>query len=174
MSKLVSEKQIIANRINAKKGGVKTQEWKEISKMNALTFWAYSPILLDEEEHKRYIVIKLDLSDEYSPQWYSEESLINQIALCEVKLYRISLMEEYFNIIAETEWRCLIAENLLNKESEFWKAFYELTLEFSNTIKVRNLPKIEKMQQYRDMIENRKSKYINELMKIKYFKRNYA
>ncbi len=61
MSKL-SQKQLEANRQNAKLGGVKTEEGKAVSKYNALKHGILSQeVLLESENEKRYKKITKEL-----------------------------------------------------------------------------------------------------------------
>ncbi len=176
MSKIVSEKQLLANRENAKKWGIKTLEGKEISKMNALTHWIYSPILFDEGELYSYTLIRLELEEEYKPDWFSEEAQIRQIALYEIKLKRISFMEENFleacnrfNLVRSMVW--------LEELERDMKVGVTTTLKSSDfddaiPIWVRDLEETKRLWEYRDMLENRKAKCIRELMQIQLFKKN--
>ena len=176
MTKFVSEKQILANRENAKKWWVKTQEGKKISKMNAMTHWIYSPILFDEGELYSYTLIRLELEEEYKPDWFSEEAQIRQIALYEIKLKRISFMEENFleacnrfNLIRGMVW--------LEELERDMKVGVTTTLKSSDfddatPIWVRDLEETKRLWEYRDMLEKRKAKCIQELMRIQFYKKN--
>ena len=176
MTKFVSEKQILANRMNAKRGWVKTPEGKEISKMNALTHWIYSPILFDKGELYSYTLIRLELEEEYKPDWFSEEAQIRQIALYEVKLRRISWMEETF-LEACNRFNLIRGMVGLEELERDMKVDVTTTLKSSdfddaNPIRFRDLEETQRLWEYRDMLENRKAKCIHDLMKIQFFKKN--
>ena len=179
MTKPISDKQLIANRINAKKWWVKTEKGKEISKMNSLKYWVYSPRLFDGSEQFAYRTFIEELIEEYKPNWLSEETLICQIALYEVKLHRILYMEEYFNLMASfeniyrAERECSPDSEILSEEQRKANSvLYDMFMNASNILKIRNFEEIESMQKYRDTLENRKAKCINELMKIKFMKKS--
>lgn len=173
MTKKVSEKQLKANRENSKKWWVKTLEGKEKSKMNALKYWVYSSMLFNEVESCAYKTIIEQFVEEFSPEWLSEESLICQMALYEVKLHRVLYMEEYFNSVATFD-NVLTANAYYprREDGDESNSMYQFFIDASEILKVRNLDQIESMQKYREMLENRKSKCLNELMKIKFFKKN--
>jgi hypothetical protein len=103
MKNSISEKQLKANRKNAKKGGVKTSEGKEISKYNALKHGVLSGVITEydkgnfEELHQRLI-------KEFSPEAAIEEILVERIGLYIIRLNHASEAEtEYLMKILDPE-----------------------------------------------------------------------
>ncbi len=80
---MATDKQLKANRINAQKGGVKTPDGKEISKMNALKHGILSnEILLDgdfQENPSEFEEIRNDVCKTYKPEGIIEEFYIQRI-----------------------------------------------------------------------------------------------
>lgn len=111
---MTSEKQIIANRENAKLGGVKTEEGKEISKMNALQHGLLSgEIILKGEDEIAFNRLKNGLIDDLKPKgeleffcverliasiWRLKRSLVVQKAKYELILNPIKIVEFYQGI----------------------------------------------------------------------------
>lgn len=95
MKDSISEKQLRANRENAKKGGVKTHEGKEISKYNALKHGILSDVITEydkgnfKELHQRLI-------KEFNPETFIEEILIERIVLYVIRLNRSARAETEF------------------------------------------------------------------------------
>ncbi len=79
MSKL-SQKQLEANRQNAKLGGVKTEEGKAVSKYNALKHGILSQeVLLESENEKSLIELSKKLRIELKPETELELFLVDRI-----------------------------------------------------------------------------------------------
>ena len=83
----ISDKQLEANRQNAKLGGVKTPEGKAISSLNAVKHSILTNILT-EDEAKDAAVVQARLTKEYDPQSLIEEVLIERITVWYVRLQR--------------------------------------------------------------------------------------
>ncbi len=76
-----SQKQIDANRENAKKGGVKTDEGKAVSKYNALKHGILSKqILFEGEDENELLELEKKLRSELSPASEIELLLVDKIA----------------------------------------------------------------------------------------------
>ncbi len=76
-----SQKQIDANRENAKKGGVKTDEGKAVSKYNALKHGILSKqILFEGEDENELLALEKRLRAELSPSTEIELLLVDKIA----------------------------------------------------------------------------------------------
>ncbi len=76
-----SVKQIAANQENAKKGGVKTDEGKAISRYNALKHGLLSrEVLLKGEDEDFFIAMQKRLRTELSPTTEMEQILVDRIA----------------------------------------------------------------------------------------------
>src|SRR5574344_37973 len=97
------------------------------------------------------------------------------MALYEIKLHRVLYMEEYFNSVATFD-NVLTANAYYptREDGDESNSMYQFFIDASEILKVRNLDQIESMQKYREMLENRKSKCLNELMKVKFYKRNIS
>lgn len=89
---MVSEKQHLANIENAKLGGVKTAEGKAISKYNAITHGIFNLARTEYEEHMHEDILS-DLFNELNPVGILESILVERIALCYLRLYRIAKVE---------------------------------------------------------------------------------
>lgn len=77
---MVSEKQLEANKKNAKLGGVKTPEGKETSKLNALKHGLLSKeALLDDENKEELVSLEKSLRKELKPVGTMEQILVGKI-----------------------------------------------------------------------------------------------
>jgi hypothetical protein len=89
---MTSNKQIEANRENGLKGGVKTEEGKEVSKFNAVKHGIFYTTLSSYE--KDYCQNTLtDLIDELKPVGNLEIFLVERIAIQYLRLFRIAKAE---------------------------------------------------------------------------------
>ncbi len=75
-----SQKQIIANRVNAKKGGVKTDIGKKKVRYNARKHGILCNVLT-EYEGPVFDAFLDSLYEEFQPQTFSEEIVIERIAI---------------------------------------------------------------------------------------------
>jgi len=91
----VSEKQLEANRHNALKGGVKTDEGREIVRFNARKHGILGNLVAEYEGdfYNRYLD---QLFDEFQPNSIIENILVERIALHYLKLYRLAKAEAEF------------------------------------------------------------------------------
>ena len=90
---MVSEKQLKANRENAKKGGIKTEEGKAIAKYNALKHGLLAKeVIVDAgdgaENHEEFQAVISDLIEQYKPEGTVEEMLVEKIAASYWRLRR--------------------------------------------------------------------------------------
>ena len=91
----VSQKQLEANRKNAKLGGVKTEEGKAVSKYNALKHGLLSrEVLLDGEEEKILIEFGKKLRTELKPETELELLLVDRITANTWRLRRAMSIEK--------------------------------------------------------------------------------
>ena len=90
-----SQKQIEANQQNAKLGGVKTEEGKEVSKYNAVKHVILKEIVSDYEQDF-YGDIEERLNEHFSPVGTLEEMLVDRIGICYLRLYRVAKAENEF------------------------------------------------------------------------------
>lgn len=89
-----SQKQIDANRENGKKGGVKTEEGKAVSKYNALKHGLLSKeVLLEGEDEQNLIEVGKRLRTELEPQTELELVLVDRITANVWRLKRVMQME---------------------------------------------------------------------------------
>lgn len=94
---MVSNKQLIANKKNSLRGGVKTTRGKEISKYNALRHGLLRQTLTAYEKeafHKIYV----DFIKQYEPVTIFEKILVERATIYYLKLFRLQKAEqEYMN-----------------------------------------------------------------------------
>ena len=89
-----SQKQIEANRENGKKGGVKTEEGKAVSRYNAIKHGLLSKeVLLNGEDEKTLIEIDRRLRTELQPQTELELVLVDRITANVWRLRRVMQIE---------------------------------------------------------------------------------
>jgi len=90
----ISQKQLEANRQNAKLGGVKTEAGKAISKFNAIKHGLLSKeVLLDGEDEKTLIDVGKKLRAELEPQTELELVLVDRITANVWRLRRVMQIE---------------------------------------------------------------------------------
>lgn len=167
MEKKISLKQIQANRHNAKKGGVKTLEGKEISKYNALKHGILSEVILDydkgnfEELHQRLII-------EFCPKTAIEEIIVERITICIIRLNRA--------VRAETEY----LKSIFNPEVGHHEGSFGIELGKWVVDKEGYKPKISKedvesleniYHRYEKSLENRLYRTLHELERIQRFRK---
>jgi hypothetical protein len=88
----ISVKQLTANRKNAKKGGIKTDKGKAISRLNATRHGIFSNVLLaNTEDKKELIQLRNKLIETFSPVGMMEEILTDRIAVCIWRLRRCAI-----------------------------------------------------------------------------------
>ncbi len=93
---MVSDAQQQANVQNPQLGGVKTEEGKAVSKYNAQKH-AILRQTITEYEQEMYEYVFEKFVQELNPKGVIEELLVERIATCYVKLYRVAKAEgEYF------------------------------------------------------------------------------
>jgi hypothetical protein len=91
---MATEKQIRANRENAKKGGVKTVEGKKVARWNALRHGLLSRLVVIETEHCKesrdvYDLILQSITDAMQPIGAIEEMLVERIVTSYWRLRRV-------------------------------------------------------------------------------------
>lgn len=153
----ISQKQLEANRNNAKLGGVKTDEGKEVSKYNALKHGLLSKeVLLDDDEK--------DILAEFSERIYTE-------------LKPVGVLEKLLtDRIVANMWRL---RRLLKVETATmeWEKYFELKLslnidtprEQTERKAMRDMianKEIEKMLRYEASIERGIFRALHELQRI--------
>lgn len=91
----ISQKQLEANRQNAKLGGVKTEEGKAISKFNAVKHGILCQSLT-EYEKGLYPKVFDDLVAELKPVGFLEMMFVERIAMVFLRLFRVARVEKEF------------------------------------------------------------------------------
>jgi hypothetical protein len=90
----VSQKQLEANRQNAKKGGPKTPQGKAASRMNAVTHGLLCrDVVLADEDPRAFIKLHQGLRADYQPVGEFEEQLVLRIASGFWRLQRVWKVE---------------------------------------------------------------------------------
>lgn len=90
----LTEKQVLANRENAKKGGVKTAEGKAVARLNALKHGLLSQeILLTGENEEALAELEERLTTELQPQGELEIILVDRLASSLWRLRRALAVE---------------------------------------------------------------------------------
>jgi hypothetical protein len=98
---MVSKKQLVANKRNAQKGGVKTAEGKAVTRLNALKHGLLTDeILLTGENEEALARLEERLGDELQPQGELERILVDRIVSSVWRLKR-ALSVETANIVYE-------------------------------------------------------------------------
>lgn len=170
-----SLKQLQANRTNGKLWGVKTIEWKKKVSQNALKHGLTSSRPLDDEENKIYTAILQEVQEEYSITGITETIQAERIAFYSVKIQLASRINERLLTRATVENLEVIESNLRNNIEWFSPEARQELLE--HLISFASIPSLEQaeglstLQRYITSLENRRNKAIDELMKIKNFKR---
>ena len=95
MNDMATEKQIAANRKNARKStGPKSQEGKGIARLNATKHGLRAKeILLPDEEPEQFLALCNDLADQYCPQGILELTIVKRIAECLWRINRAARIE---------------------------------------------------------------------------------
>ncbi|HAT1773592.1 TPA: hypothetical protein I8034_002969 [Legionella pneumophila] len=95
MKKRISDKQRTANMKNTLKGGVKTPEGKSVVRFNARKHGILSSLVAEYEDD--FFKMYLDeLFNEFQPNTFIEQILVERIALHYLKLYRVTKAESEF------------------------------------------------------------------------------
>ena len=90
----ISVKQLTANRKNARKGGVKTDKGKAVSRLNATRHGIFSNVVLANTEDKNELIqLRNKLSETFSPIGILEEILTDRIAVCIWRLRRCAIAD---------------------------------------------------------------------------------
>lgn len=92
---MISEKQLQANTQNAQLGGVKMPEDKAISRFNAVKHGILRQSLTEYEEGL-YPNLLEELLEEFNPIGVVEVMLVERIALCYLRLFRVAKSEREF------------------------------------------------------------------------------
>lgn len=170
-----SLKQLQANRTNGKLWGVKTIEWKKKVSQNALKHGLTSSRPLDDEENEIYSAILQEVQEEYSINGITETIQAERIAFYSVKIQLASRINERLLTRALTENLATVESNFCNNTEWFSpeerKTLIEYLIWFASIPNLEQTEGLSILQRYTTSLENRRNKAIDELMKIKSFKR---
>ncbi len=158
---MTTQKQIEANRENAKKGGVKTDEGKAVSKYNAIKHGILNE-LVSEYEGDYYKEINERLNDHFSPVGVLEKMLVDRIGVYYLKLHRVAKAEnEYMQ--SKLNRRKVVIKELL-------PSLTETIVENEGYIPRIHDDEVEKLSsvylRYEIAIENRLYKALHELQRL--------
>ncbi len=163
MSKKVTQKQLEANQANAKKGGVKTEEGKEVSKYNALKHGILTETVSEYEQSFSKDVMDR-LNSQFQPVGVLEKILVDRIAVYYVKLFR--------GAKAENEYM----QSILNPHQSYVKdlmpapSFSEVIVTNVGYTPIVKQEAVEKLSgtylRYEIALENRMYKAIHELQRL--------
>lgn len=154
---MTTQQQIEANRQNAKLGGVKTDEGKEISKYNALKHGLLSKeVLLEKEDEQNLVELGKRLRNELKPAGELEVLLADRIVANFWRLKRALEVEKN-----AMEWRKNYKEISfgLDKEPESQKKKKQIKAMIVNE-------DMEKLLRYETAIERSIYKALHELQRI--------
>ena len=153
----VSQKQLEANRENAKLGGVKTEEGKAISKYNALKHGLLSKeVLLNKENEKELEELGKRLRAEIKPVGELEMIITDRIIS---NIWRLRRLLEVERAAMECHY----------KNEVDWKYNFEKGEEYGLNKATKNLlvnDDIEKLTRYETTIERSIYKALHELQRI--------
>jgi len=159
----ISQKQQEANKENAQKGGVKTDEGKEVSKYNALKHGILKEVVSDYEQ-SFYEGVSEELNKHFNPIGELEKILVDRIGNYYLKLYRVAKAEREFMkatldprkvVIRDTMPLMDFTETIVENEGYTPKVGQEAVEKLSDTY-----------LRYETAIENRLYKALHELQRL--------
>ena len=155
----ISEKQLEANRENAKKGGVNTEQGKSISRLNAEKHGIFTKVMIAEAEEGEILDQLIGrLFDEFTPKGILEETLVDRIVIFIWRLRRCAIAEK---AIIEQDLKSEGNKNMAiirsprfinSKKMVLYPNNFEVLLRFETTIErqlyrvTRELREIQKMR----------------------------
>jgi hypothetical protein len=159
-----TQKQVDANRENAKKGGVKTDEGKSVSKYNAIKHGILKEVVSDYEQDY-YEDITQRLNDQFNPVGVLEKMLVDRIGVYYLKLYRVAKAEnEYMQSVLDP--RIVKVVDTLDMGLNYTKTIVE-NEGYTPKIKDDDVEKLsETYLRYEIAIENRLYKALHELQRL--------
>jgi hypothetical protein len=153
----ISEKQLEANRQNAKLGGVKTEEGKKKSKFNAIKHGLFSKeVLLEGEDAETLSNLQQNLMKELKPASYLELILVQRIISGIWRLKRVLLAERE---IIENELKDNSLESLSSETTKNVGKVFHSDLSYRDSF--------TKLGKYENGIERSVYKALNELKRLK-------
>ena len=175
----LSKEQLEANRENAKLGGVKTDKGKEISKYNACKHSILRQTITEYEEGL-YENFLHRLVEELKPTDVTEEVLVERIAICYLKLFRIGKAEKELLLerLRPAKTKTVVIQKarapLILDDGLFTDKTETTILEpaYISKIKAEDIEKIlDIYSRYEITIENRLYKALHELERIRRMKK---
>lgn len=163
---MTSIKQLEANRENGLKGGVKTEEGKKISKYNAVKHGILKVVITDYEQGY-YESCLQELIEELEPVGFTENMLVERIALCYLRLFRVAKAEGEF---IKTQLHPFVikhsAHDIINKMTAI--PYDEITVEgYKENISVNAIQQLDQtLLRYDTTIENKLYRALHELQRI--------
>ena len=163
MKKEISQKQLKANRENGKRGGVKTDDGKAISKYNAVKHGILKE-MVSEYEMSFYEDITERIDTQFQPVGILEKIIVDRIGVYYLKLYRVAKSEnEYMKSILNP--RIVSTKDLVQI-----MPLTETVIESKGYIPIIPHEAVEKLSdtylRYEISIENRLYKAIYELQRL--------
>lgn len=157
---MVSDKQLQANRENAKLGGVKTDEGKSISRFNAQKHTILRSSLTSYDEESAYNEFVDELITTYGTPSGLKGILIERAALCYIKLHRVQKAEAEFikSVLEPDEHRDLFPDFA----QELVKAGYKPRMTAEGMETLANI-----YCRYETTLENRLFRILNQLERFK-------
>jgi len=166
---MTSDKQLSANKENAKKGGIKTQKGKEISKFNAFKHGILSEIIT-EYDKPIYNELFLRLMQDYQPLLAIEEILVERIALLYIRLCRAVKAEKEYHL---TIFNPKLTETKIIQEDPLAYDFGPITKTtiinegYKAKIEPHHIEKLEGVyHRYEKNLENRLFRTLHELERV--------
>jgi len=165
---MATEEQIEANKQNSLLGGVKTEEGKEISKLNAIKHGIFVQ-LLTKDEQELTKEIRESLMQDFQPKTSFESILVERIVVWSVRLQRV--------MKAETEQLIKIANPRIEKRVGGMQFDTDVVLGkvvveyegYTPKMSEANIELLEKIYlRYETAIERNMYKALHELQRIQF------
>lgn len=160
----ISQKQVEANRENGKKGGVKTDEGKAISKYNAIKHGILKEVVSNYEQNF-YEDIAERLNDHFSPVGVLEKMLVDRIGVYYLRLYRAAKAENEYMQSTLNPRRVVVKDTM-----DLGMGFTETIVENEGYTPQVGQDAVEKLSgtylRYEIAIENRLYKALHELQRL--------
>jgi hypothetical protein len=157
----VTEKQLEANRTNAKLGGVKTDKGKAVSKLNAIKHGLLSEdILLIGESEANFAQMSRSIWRQYKPLNEIENILVDRIVSCIWRLKRAGKIETSLMDFERVKSQKEDLSDFLGG----WKSNTDKTNESYTAMINNNI--IEKLNRYENTLERAMYKAMHELERI--------
>lgn len=177
--KQISEKQMIANKQNAKLGGVKTDEGKEKIKYNALKYGIFSKeVVLRTENYEDFQSFKDEIMNDLRPNGAMECLLVDRIISNSWRLKRVVFIENNlmtyqnrsfgeFRVFDGLDLDILNCKKFpSNKDEKLYNQYEEIK---KNTDMISN-DAIDKIIRYESFLERSIYKALEELRKLRFLK----